>query len=104
MDMGFHVRLDEIERPSYVKEDVITDSPLYICQVTSEEWGWCVTIWWNIRKGKVLWIAWKDELKEGSSVKERILEDVEAGRSFMKRRNNTGVTFEPRGTPELIEW
>ena len=39
-----------------------------------------------------------------SSAKEKILEDVEESRSFMKRINRKGEKAEPSGTPQLIEW
>jgi len=38
---------------------VVTTPLLYICQAIGEKWGWSVTIQWNIKIGKVLWIGWK---------------------------------------------
>ena len=39
-----------------------------------------------------------------ASAKEKIVEDVEESRSFMKMINRKGEITEPSGTPQLIEW
>ena len=60
-------------------------------------WSWISVEAWSFGLNET------EELRKVSSAKERMLEDVEVSRPFMKRIKSTGEMTEPLGTPALIE-